>query len=161
MQVFFFVFAIIALQLVLKAQRLPIIAHLSVSLFVFIILTISSGIIAQLFGARQASVYVFQMTDVSGMGFIYWLVIFGLFLSQGKSFFFRHANTIAVSITLFYLVSYFLIEVTARVFESGLPLVLMTGLELTGWRRVIFISSYLLFALLQWTLQGGMSSFLA
>jgi len=48
-----------------------------------------------------------------------------------------------------------MIEVTARIFESGLLLVLLAGLSLTGWRRLTYLSAVLAFGGLSWILRVG------
>ncbi|HSH42221.1 MAG TPA: hypothetical protein VK973_08880, partial [Arenicellales bacterium] len=40
----------------------------------------------------------------------------------------------------FYLCTYWLLEVTARIFESGMLPILFAGLLLTGWRRPAFLT---------------------
>jgi hypothetical protein len=51
--------------------------------------------------------------------------------------------------------TYWLIEVTARIFESGLPLVLLAGLSLSGWRRVVFLFAVLGSGSLMWLMRLG------
>jgi len=114
-------------------------------------ISLSLGLWVQLLGARQAEQYSFDMTEVSGLGFVFWLAVLALFLSQGKRF--LQTRQRATSILLFYLLSYFFIEVTARIFESGLPIVLLAGLALRDWRRWIFITSFLSYSIIQWALR--------
>jgi len=145
---FFFVLPIVILPVVLAHWRFALdVRMLAVSGFA-ITASLALGIVAAMIGARQAGRYDFQMTAVSGLGFIFWAMIGGLFVLQGKTF--LKSNQAAVGILIFYLISYFLIEVTARILESGLPLILLAGLSLAGWRRLAFIGAYLLYGAIQW-----------
>lgn len=38
-----------------------------------------------------------------------------------------------------YLATYFLVEITARIYEGALLLVLFAGLRLTEWHRILFL----------------------
>lgn len=109
--------------------------------------------VAHLVGARQAEQYSFTMTTVSGLGFAFWLMILIVFLFQGKKF--LKLNAFEVSLVTFYLATYFFVEVTARIFESGLILVFLAGLQLSGWRRLVFLGSVLFYWALQWGLRLG------
>lgn len=110
--------------------------------------------IASVLGARQAGQYDFVSTDVSGLGFLYWSSVLILFLLSGSKFARNHV--FSLSLIAFYLATYFQIEVTARIFESGLLLVLLSGLSLTGWRRNLFTSSMILYATLQYYQRIGL-----
>lgn len=148
---FFFILPIVILPAILRRMRLAIDVRLLVVWGFSLAASLSLGILAALLGARQFSNYEFAMGEVSGLGFVYWLAICGLFLIQGKSFLQKHQE--AISVVLFYLVSYFFVEVASRIFESGMPLVLLAGLALAGWRRWAFISSFLLYSIIQWLIR--------
>ena len=140
---FFFVLALLVLAYI--AKRLPLTDGLRTLLFVVagLCVGIMLGWIVSLLGARQAEVYNFMMTNISGLGFVFWISIFGIMYMQGQEFMRQHIfETGAI---VFYLSTYFLIEVTARIFESTLLLVLLAALHLTDWRRKAFfilITSY-------------------
>lgn len=91
---------------------------------------------AAFLGARQAQEYQFVMTDVSGFGFLAWSVVLMAYILQGQDFLRR--NAFAAGILAFYLGSYWFIEVAARIFESGLLLVLLAGLCLSSYRLGAF-----------------------
>jgi hypothetical protein len=106
------------------------------------------GWLATSIGARQAEEYVFGSAPVSGLGFVFWFAMLVVFLSEGGAFRRRHA--FECGIVVFYLSTYFLVEVTARIFESGLVIVLLSGLALTGWRRQIHVALLLFYSMAYW-----------
>jgi hypothetical protein len=93
------------------------------------------------------------MEDVSGLGFAFWFGVLGLMLMQGRNFLRKYV--FETGLVGFYLATYWMIEVTARIFESGLLLVLLAGLSLTGWRRLTYLSAVLAFGGLSWILRVG------
>lgn len=109
------------------------------------------GLVASLLGARQANVYAFSMPDVSGLGFVFWGMVLEVMCLQGRVFVRQHA--FEIGIIVFYLTTYFLIEVTGRIFECGFILVLLAGLRLTGWRRVAFLTFIVSYGLLLYALR--------
>jgi hypothetical protein len=119
---------------------------------VFVGMGIATGIglawLALLLGARQAEVYNLATIHVSGFGFAFWTIIFGIMFFEGRHFLREHV--FAIGMIVFYLSTYWLIEVTARIFESGLLLVLLAGLMLSGWRRIGFLTAVLTFCVLTW-----------
>jgi hypothetical protein len=115
------------------------------------------GVLAEFFGARQGGQYAFERTEVSGLGFVLWAMILGIMLSSDKSWLREHV--FESGIITFYLVTYWLIEVTARIFESGLIVVLVAGLSLRGWRRQAFLSIILGAGALSWVLRFDKPAF--
>lgn len=109
--------------------------------------------IASLVGARQAETYNFTMTDVSGLGFLFWLLIFAILIMQGKRFLREHI--FETGMIVFYLCTYWLLEVTARIFESGMLPILFAGLLLTGWRRPAFLTLIVVYGVMTWLLRLG------
>ena len=105
--------------------------------------------VAGVLGARQADQYVDEVVSVSGLGFIFWATVVGIFVFQGKVF--LHKNSLQLSLIIFYLSTYFFLPVAARIFESGLLLVLLSALQLTSYRKYTFIVVFLLYFLLQWS----------
>ena len=148
---FFFILPIVMLPAVLNRLRLAMDVRIVILAGFAIAASLSLGVVSSLVGARQAGSYEFAMTSVSGLGFAFWLMIGGLFVTQGTIF--LKNNQEAVGVLLFYLFSYFFIEVTARVFESGMPLVLLSGLALTQWRRWAFIGLFMVYSTIQWVLR--------
>ncbi len=104
---------------------------------------------AHFLGARQADNYNFSMASgLSGLGPLFWLVILSVLLSQGLEYI--RKNEVSIGFLIFYFISYFSIEVTGRIFTSAMPMILISGLNLFGWRRWGFIFLILSFALIQW-----------
>lgn len=109
------------------------------------------GFLAAILGARQAGVYEFSTTEVSGTGFLFWLGVFILYWLQGRKF--AKENAFAMAAIAFYLATYFLIEVTGRIFESMLIIVLLASVGLTSWRRKVFLGSITFYFGLSWLLR--------
>jgi len=146
---FFFVLTLHAINRVL--MRLKLGGDVRTLAFVGVALGMGVGLgsIASLLGARQASTYDFTADDVSGAAFVFWAFVSALLLTEHKRILQEHS--LAIAGTLFYLGTYFLIEVTARVFESIFILVLLAGLSLSGGRRLLFIVCMLSWGIvLQW-----------
>jgi hypothetical protein len=105
------------------------------------ILTITLGltitVAAVLLGARQGGLYGVGFTSVSGLGFLFWALTLFLYMLQGNGFCKKH--TFAIAMLVFYCVTYFFLEVSGRIFESAIIIVLLASLELSGWRRKIFV----------------------
>jgi hypothetical protein len=149
---FFFVLALHVLTQVLLRLRLA--ADIRGLVYISFAAGVGIGLstIASLLGARQAQEYEFAAAEISGAGFVFWTLMVALFLFQGKKIIRDHA--LAVAATLFYLGTYFFVEVTARIFESVLLLVLLAGLNLTRWRRWAFLGGMVLWEGLQWYLRA-------
>lgn len=122
---------------------------------VFVVLGVAAGVstfwVASFLGARQALIYDFSMTDVSGLGAVFWGVVFIVMCFQGRTFMRRH--TFELGVIVFYLSTYLLLEVTGRIFEAALLLVLLAGLQLTGWRRLFFLTLISVYLVLQYIMR--------
>lgn len=119
------------------------------AMFVFsLTLALTMRFFAVLFGARQGELYNFKMTDVSGFGFIFWFGVLVLYCLQGRKF--REDNLFLISSIVFYLSTYFLIDVAARVFENTIIIIIIAGLNLTFWRKKYFIACCSLYFILSW-----------
>lgn len=106
---------------------------------------------ASVLGARQASTYAFTASEISGLGFFFWFSVLVVMCMQGRSFIREHAFELATIV--FYLCTYFFIEVSARIFESTLMLVLLAGLHLTHWRRAAFLALVMTYGLVWYILR--------
>jgi len=151
-----FFFIIMLIILVNISKKLRFAPDLRSLLFVGAgsVVGMSLGYLAMIFGSRKSQEYAFTAADVSGLGFIFWAGIVILMALEGKNFFRQY--TLPYAIILFYLATYFLVEITARIFESGLLLVLLAGLQLRSWRKGLFITAILGYGILQWLLRFGM-----
>lgn len=150
---FFFIIVLLSLTWFLRKIRfaadLRTIAYIAIAISV----GLSLGFLAQLFEARQSATYAFVRTDVSGLGFALWLMVCLTMLSAGNRWLREHS--FETSIVIFYLATYWLIEVTARIFEGGLMLVLLAGLALPGWRRQLFLGLVIGAGIFSWSLRIG------
>ncbi len=150
---FFFILALMWLTLILRTIYYgPVLRTIA-----FVAAGIVGGVgiswLAQAVGARQAGEYAFQAAEVSGLGFLLWTIILAIILTARRAYLREHA--FETGVIFFYLATYWLIEIAARVFESGLMLVLISGLMLPGWRRQVFLAAVLGSGALQWILQLG------
>lgn len=109
------------------------------------------GVIAAALGARQANTTVNMEAGISGVGFVLWSLIAVLFFLQGKKF--AKSYVAEFGILIFYLATYFLTPITGRVFESGVLIVLLAGLQLTGYRKYGFVLIILLFTTLYYLMR--------
>ncbi len=145
----------------LSRLRLP--SNLQVALFVlsFTLLGIALTTFAELgftlitiadsLGARQGAAEFETAIDTSGFGFIFWAMILLFFILAGKDF--LSEQLFPSAILIFYLLLYFLTPVSARIFESGLFIVLTAGLALPTGYRYAFIGSMAFYTLLQYAMR--------
>lgn len=110
--------------------------------------------LAGLLGARQgdeSGLYASAGMHALGFGSVFWSVILCLYFSAGKSF--LKEQSLSVSILVFYLSTYLFFPVTARIFESGLILVLLSGLSLRGFKFYSFIILFSFYFIMQWAVR--------
>ena len=150
---FFFILVLLWLTWALKAIRFDPLLRAMAFVAVGIIAGFGTGWLAQAVGARQAGVYDFQRPDVSGLGFLLWSIILVVFFTAKRIYLRKYA--FETGVILFYLSTYWLFGITARIFESGLVLVLIAGLMLPGWRKQVFLAVVLGSGMLQWILRLG------
>lgn len=150
---FFFVVMIFFLTNIFRKLHLASdVRNVFVMLF-GILVSIFLSRIASMLGARQATVYEFSAADISGVGFVFWLIVLLLFSLQGRKF--MWFNSFAVSVLVFYLSVYFLNVVSGRIFESALLIVLLAGLHLSGWRRQTFLTMIVSYGFFSYLLRLG------
>jgi hypothetical protein len=148
---FFFVLFLIFYVSILKKLKFAVDLRTIAIVILGLVIVIGLEFIVSALGARQAKQYEYSATEVSGLGFLYWLAVFILYWLQGHSF--TRENTFAMAAIAFYLTTYFLIEVTGRIFESTVIIVLLASLGLTSWRRKMFIGLIGSFVLLSWLMR--------
>lgn len=148
---FFFVLMILVLARLFRQLRLG--PDLRTIAFIGAGIAVGLGLfwVAYMLGARQALQYQFAMTYVSGLGFVFWSTVVLLMFMQGRAF--LRERAFETGTLLFYLATYFLIEVTARIFESSLLLVLLAGLAMTGWRLAVFRGVMLFYGGMSWLMR--------
>ncbi len=150
---FFFVLAIYTLVHTAKMLRLAVDLRTLVTLCAAIAISLSLPWLASKMGARQAFEYNLREVDVSGLGFLFWSSILIILFSQGRTFLQRHSFEVAMLV--FYLGTYFLGAVSARIYESALLLVLLSGLQLEKYRRAVFLVGITGFVILDYYLRLG------
>lgn len=134
----FFVVNLIGISAWISGKtRLSSELRLSLLLFAFMFIGVSLNVLAAGLGARQGIQYAETGVEVSGLGFLIWGSVLMLLASSGTAFLIF--NIFPLSILVYYLSGYFVSPVGARIFESGLLLLLITGLSLTGWRKQVFL----------------------
>lgn len=107
-----------------------------------IALAAAFGVVAGSLGARQAETDIIESGGGSGLGMVMWMLVLFAFVAEGKHFQREHAFAIAMVTT--YVCSYFLIAAAPRIFESGIVLVLLACMALTG-NRFRFVAAILIF----------------
>jgi hypothetical protein len=140
---FFVLVFLIYLNKFLEKFRLDVTLKILVIALFGIISSFIMETVGQLSGARQAAQYEFTSADISGLAFLFWVVVFIIYTLQGKHF--LKNNLLSIAILIFYLTTYFFIPVTARIFESGIVLVLLSSLSLSDWRKYSFIGLILFY----------------
>jgi hypothetical protein len=134
-------------------------ANIRTAVFVALVAVCVSGMAAVLmigfFGARQIQEQEGMFLERSGIGFMFWLIIFLVFVFNNQKF--RVAHFFSIASILGYVSLYFVFSPVARVFESALPIVLISGYELRRG-RFLFFSMFTAWLVFQWLgpiLAGG------
>lgn len=148
---FFFVIFLYTLTIIFQQLRFALDLRLISIVTLGVLIGFGLGFLANLAGARQSGEYDFDAAGVSGLGFLFWLGILVIYCLEGRVF--SRVNMLAISAIVFYLTTYFLIEVSGRIFESMIVIVLLAGLNLSSWRRMVFIVGVIFFVSLSWALQ--------
>ena len=146
-----FFFVIVIMLLAHLSRRLRFAPDLSILVFALATAAVLLSLewVALALGARQATEYqLLGGSEVSGINFIFWGLMLGIMTMEGKDYLRRHRFEVAA--VILYLGTYFFTPITARVFESVLPLVLIAGAELTQWRGLIFKSAIVAFGVVLW-----------
>nr|CDQ32828.1 hypothetical protein BN993_02255 [Virgibacillus halodenitrificans] len=147
---FFFIDALFLLNVAFSTFRISTVWRMVYTLGVGIVLGALGIWLAGALGARQggSDEYSAMGSGGSGLAFLFWVVFSVIFFMEGKSF--LRNNFFAASILIFYLSTYFLLPVTARVFESGMLVLLLASLGLTDWRRYTVYGLYAFYFFMQW-----------
>lgn len=135
---YFIVLALLAVAHL--STRLRLAQDLRILTFVLssLLLTWNIRFLASALGARQAQEYAFAAVDFSGLGILFWASILCLMWLEGSQFMRQH--NFETGCVVFYLVGVWFVDVAARAFESMSLVVLLAGMQLTGWRRVAFVA---------------------
>ncbi len=140
---FFFVLLILLMTHASGKLKVSLPVRLGLFALFFVVLGLMIGALSSGLGARQASDYSGIAIEVSGFAFLFWAAILALLITAGRDFIAQHVFSIAL--LAFYLVTYFLIVVSGRIFESAILLILLAGLSLDEVRRKAFLGLILLF----------------
>lgn len=109
--------------------------------------SVGAILMVDFFGARQIEEQRDMFLERSGMGFIFWLIIFLIFVANNQRF--KVAHFFAIASILGYIGLYFTFSPIARVLESAMPIVLIAGYELKRG-RLLFFSLFTSFFVFQW-----------
>ncbi|WP_280565334.1 hypothetical protein, partial [Chromohalobacter sp. 48-RD10] len=147
---FFFINALFLLNIAFSTFSVSIVWRVVYTLGVGVVLGAMGIWLAGALGARQGdnAMYSGMGSGGTGVAFLFWIVFTVVLFMEGKSF--LKNNFFAVSILIFYLSTYFLLPVTARVFESGMLVVFLASLGLTDWRRYAAYMLYAFYFCMQW-----------
>lgn len=145
---FFIVLPLYYLRPLLELLRFSSTIRVLLVALVGIVIGLAGMLGAGMLGARQAGRYALFVSGGSGLGFVYWSLLLCVLLSEGPQFIRRHIFEIAI--LFFYIGTYFLIPVGARVMESVLILILLAGVRLTCWRYFLFIAMHVFFFAFQY-----------
>ncbi len=139
-----------------KKPKFSITMKMIIYSVVSFVLCINLKVLLILFGDRRLGAYDFSKSaSSSGLGWAFWLCVLILMLLSGTTWMKKHSSSIYAIV--FYLVSYFLLQVTARIFESSLFLILISCLSMTTYRKLSFVMAMMLYGFIQW--QGYRSFF--
>ncbi len=150
---FYFILVFQLLEMILIKMRLNF--HLKVMAYFIssVLLIIFVDSFASLIGDRRGGQYSSEDIQVSGLGWIFWLIFFFLLLFRSYPLF-KKPNG-ALPIFTFYLTSYFNLAFVARIFESMLPYI-FTGLkDLKPKYYYLLFGLLFSFCLAQWVLFGN------
>ncbi len=150
---FFFILLLLLLTSIFKKAKLAFDLRTVLVICLGISLSFVIGVVAEAVGARQGGSSEQVSSGVSGFGFVFWLIVFLLYMFQGRTF--CYLNSLAMTILVFYLSTYFFSKFTGRIFESAIILVLLSGLALTSWRKLIFLGLISVFFALSWGMKLG------
>lgn len=134
---FSFVFCIMLMSKLFKKIKVNVLLKLILLAFCFLFIASLVEPVSVLLGARQANEYDFVGADSSGLAFLFWCFILFLYISEGQEFISK--NIFCICIMLFYLTTYFLLPISARIFESAIIVVLISGTRLTKVRKHLYI----------------------
>lgn len=130
---FFFVALMLYFNNIIRALRVNLYIRILLFLIFYMALVYAIQIVADQLGARQADAIENDVTNTSGLAFIFWITVLSIFLLEGTKF--LKDNIFHISAVVFYLVAYLFTSYAGRIFESALVLVMIAMTELNGWRK--------------------------
>ena len=157
---FVFVLGLVGLAALMRRMHLNPLLALPVFGAAGLLVGVSLATLAQAAGARQGEEYEFAAAQgISGLGFLFWAAVLLIYYTQGRRFLTLHL--LELGSIVFYLTTYFLSPVTARVFESTMLLVMLAALHMRGASRWVFVVMIFSYCAVQWLmlLTGAASIF--
>jgi hypothetical protein len=104
--------------------------------------------VAMIAGARQFSRYEFDTSSGTGGMFLYWLFLLLLTFLEGRKFQTKHL--FEVNGVILFLLMYFLYPIAGRIFNSIMPLVMISFLSMTGKQKFFNISAITFLFIFLW-----------
>jgi EpsG family len=149
---YFVVLALYAMTESMKKLRLAEDVQVAAIVATGAVLSVGFVWVASLLGARQGSEYQdVASASVSGVGFVFWLLVLLLLFLEGRTL--VRKNALAITALVFYLATYFFLQFTGRIFESMMALAIVAGLRLTSWRRAAFLLLSVSWLIAGWILE--------
>ncbi len=145
---FFFIDALFLLNVAYMNLRISTLWRVVGTIIIGLTLGALGIFLAGALGARQGNNYESLSSNGSGLAFLFWLALTIILCLEGKRF--VRTNFFEVSLLIFYLATYFLLPVTARIFESSMIVVLIMALGLTSWRHYTFYLMFAFYFFKQW-----------
>jgi hypothetical protein len=142
---FFFVLIIFFCPKFFNILRLSIGLQIIFTFIIALVINFILPMVINLLEIRQ-DYYIYKAPSVSGFGFLFWILIFILFVSENSSFIKKYSFEIMTIV--FHLSTYFFLPVSGRIFESSVLLVLLAGLNLTLYKKYFFYFSLTCYFLL-------------
>ena len=141
---FFFIVTILYFNSLMAVAKVNIYIRVAIFFVFYLALLSVLQLAASELGARQAGDLEKFVDGASGVAFIFWVCMISVFFFEGSKFI--KENIFPVSLSVFYLVSYFITFYSGRIFESGLVVVMIAITELSGWRKSVAMALMIMFA---------------
>lgn len=126
-------------------------------LVIGVILAVSFGYVASALGARQADDIAEGFAGGSGLGWLFWVGILSMMLLEGRGY--HRENSFSIAMVISFLSGYFLLEGAARIFESGVLLVVLSCFRLSGVRLHVSLSMLAIYLASSWISRLSMPHF--
>jgi hypothetical protein len=149
---YFVVLALYAMTEIMKRLRLAEDVQVAATVATGGLMSVGFVWAASVLGARQGAEYQeIASASVSGIGFVFWVLVLLLLFLEGRSLVQKHV--LAITGLVFYLATYFFLQFTGRIFESMMALAIVAGLQLTSWRRAVFLMLSVTWLIGGWVLE--------
>lgn len=149
---FYFILIFQLLETILVKMRLNFFLKVIAYFLSSILLIIIVDSVASLLGDRRGGQYSSDDINVSGLGWIFWLIFFFILLMRSYPLFKKPNGSLPIFI--FYLTSYFSLAFVSRIFESILPYVFIGLKDLKSKYYYLLFGLLFSFCVAQWVLLG-------